>query len=196
MKVAASGLDSRVAIWVRKFPLGISQRRGKLSEEDRVTSGVPQGSVLGPLLFLAYVDDIWRDFESTIKFFSVDSVIHRKITNDSDIETQIDLDRMVEWAVENAMKINPSKSKAVSFTRSRVKDLLNYFLGGPNVTGLLVILLPLREYWRGMETTGKIRPIEVIEKNLFYFSRNNWCSTTAHTLYPSHCLNISEVSHG
>ena len=48
--------------------------------------------------------------------------------NDSDIYTlQIDLDRLGKWAVQNAMKINPGKSKAVSFTRARVKDPLNYF---------------------------------------------------------------------
>ena len=39
-----------------------------------------------------------------------------------------DLDRFGEWAVENAMKINPRKSKAVRFTRSRVKDPLDYSL--------------------------------------------------------------------
>ena len=39
-----------------------------------------------------------------------------------------DLDRLGEWAVENAMKINPSKSKAVRFTRARVKDPLDYWL--------------------------------------------------------------------
>jgi len=39
------------------------------------------------------------------------------------------MDRMVEWVEENAMKINQGKSKAVSFTRARVKDRLNYFLG-------------------------------------------------------------------
>ena len=48
--------------------------------------------------------------------------------NESDVDTlQIDLDRLGQWAVENAMKINPGKSKAVGFTRSRVKDRLNYF---------------------------------------------------------------------
>jgi len=104
---------------------------GQLSAEVRVTSGVPQGSVLGPLLFLAYVNDIWRNLESTIRLFADDCVIYRKIINNADMEKlQKDLDRLREWAVENAMKINPSKSKAVRFTRARVKDPLNYSLMG------------------------------------------------------------------
>jgi len=102
-----------------------------MSEEVRVTSGVPQGSVLGPLLFLAYVNDILRNMESTIRLFADDCVIYRKIINSPDMEKlQKDLDSLGEWAVENAMKINPSKSKALRFTRARVKDPLNYSLFG------------------------------------------------------------------
>jgi len=57
------------------------------------------------------------------------TVIYRKIINNENMERlQKDLDRLGEWAVKNVMKINPSKSKAVRFTRARVKDPLNYSL--------------------------------------------------------------------
>jgi hypothetical protein len=68
---------------------------GKLLEEVRVTSGVPQGSVLGPHLSLAYVNDIWSNIESTIRLFADDCVIYRKITNKEDMEMlQKDVDRL------------------------------------------------------------------------------------------------------
>ena len=52
--------------------------------------------------------------------------------HESDTETlQIDRDRLGQWAVENGMKINPDKSKAVSFTRAVVKDLLNQCFSQP-----------------------------------------------------------------
>jgi len=63
MKIAIWGMDSGVVAWVREFLLGRTQRvrlGRQLSEEVRVTSCVPQASVLGPLLFPAYVNDIWR----------------------------------------------------------------------------------------------------------------------------------------
>ena len=78
MKIANSGVDSRVAAWVREFLLGRTQKvriGGELSEEVRVTSGVPQGNVLGPLLFLSYVNDIWRNNVSTIRLLPDDFVI-------------------------------------------------------------------------------------------------------------------------
>jgi hypothetical protein len=114
-KIANTGVDSKVVVWIREFLLGRTQRvrvGRQLSAEVRVTSGVPQGSVLGPLLFLVYVNYIWRNMESTIRLFAEDCVIYKKIINHEDVgKLQKDINRLGDWAVENAMKINPSKSK-------------------------------------------------------------------------------------
>jgi len=85
--------------------------------------------LLFPLLFLAYVNDISRNIESTIRLFANDCVTYRQIINKEDIENlQKDLDTLGVWAHETAMKVNTSKSKAVRFTRARVKDPLDYSL--------------------------------------------------------------------
>jgi len=105
IKIANSGVDSKVVVWIREFLLGRTQRvrvGGQLSEEVRVISGVPQGSVLGPLLFLVYVNDIWGNMES---LFADDCVIYRKIINNEDMDKfQKDLNRLREWVVENKSK--------------------------------------------------------------------------------------------
>ena len=121
-------------VWIREFLSGRTQRvrvDGKLSEEVSVTSGVPQGSVLGPILFLAYVNDISRNMESTIRLFADECVIYTTIIKPEDMDKlQRDLDRLGEWATENAMKINPGKSKAIRFTRARTTVSLSYSLMG------------------------------------------------------------------
>jgi hypothetical protein len=125
------GVDSRVVVWIREFLLRRTQRvrvGGHLSEEVRVTSRVSQGSVLGPLLFLSYENDISRNNESTTRLFADDCIIYRKLQIRETEMLQKDLDMLGEWAVENAMKINPSKSKAVRFKRALVKDPLDYSL--------------------------------------------------------------------
>jgi len=121
-------VDSRVVVWVREFLVGRTQRvrvGGQLSKEVKVTSGVPQVSVLGPLMLLVYVNNIQGNIDSSITLFADDCIIYRKIPNKNDTEKlQKDLDTFGEWAVENGMKINPGKSKAIRFTRARVKNPL------------------------------------------------------------------------
>jgi hypothetical protein len=85
-------------------------------------------------LFLAYVNDIWRNIESKVRLFTDDCIIYRKILNIKDVEKlQADLGRAGDWAVENEMKINPNKSKALSFTKARMKDPQNYSLRDQNI---------------------------------------------------------------
>jgi hypothetical protein len=95
-KISASGVDMRVDAWAREFLSGHPQRfrvAGQLYVEVTVTSGVPQGSILDPLLSLMFVNDTWRITEPTIRLFTGNCIIYRKITDGKDIETlQIDLD--------------------------------------------------------------------------------------------------------
>jgi hypothetical protein len=118
-------VNSRVVTWVREFLVGRTQRgrlRGQVSKEFKGTSGVPQGSVLGPLKFLVYVNDIWRNIDMIIRLFGNDWIIYRKLTNKMDINNfQKNLDILEEWAVEYGMKIRNGKGKAIRFTTAQVK---------------------------------------------------------------------------
>jgi len=102
-KLTTTGVDLKVVVWVKEFLLGRSQRvraDGQLSEEVRVFSRVPQGSLLGHLLFRAYVNDIWRNNESNIRMFIDDCIIYRKIMDSSNIDKlQTDLNGLGEWTV-------------------------------------------------------------------------------------------------
>ena len=106
--IAATGVNFWVAVWLKESLLGRSQRvraHGQLSEGVRVTSGVPQESVLGPLLFLAYVNDIWRNTGSNIRLFADECIIYRKATDSSDIDKLLTgLSRLGDWAEGNEDK--------------------------------------------------------------------------------------------
>jgi hypothetical protein len=112
-KLAISDVGSRVVVWVRVFLVGRTKWvrvGGQLFKEVKVSSVVTQGSDLGPLEFLMYVNDIWRNIDSGIRPFADGCIICRKITNKKDIEKlQKEIDILLEWAVENGMKINHVK---------------------------------------------------------------------------------------
>ena len=67
-------------------------------------SGVPQGSVLGPILFLIYINDLEDDISSKVLKFADDTKVFRKVTKDTDKQSlQDDLDKLVKWSEKRQM---------------------------------------------------------------------------------------------
>ena len=71
---------------------------GETSSSSNVLSGVPQGTVLGPLMFLSYTNDISAGINSSIRLFADDCVLYQVIKTTGDYERlQQDLNTLVEW---------------------------------------------------------------------------------------------------
>lgn len=98
------------------------------------SSGVPQGSILGPLLFLMFINDITSRIEVEKSLFADDLKIFTKITSTNDcLALQRSLDKVLEWCHENSLDMNVDKCKVMSFTRRRSGILYNYSLGDINL---------------------------------------------------------------
>ena len=96
-----------------------------------VSSGVPQGTVLGPLMFLLYINDIGDDCISTIRLFADDTILHSVIESTLDAERlQFDLYVIGQWADKWLMQFNPSKCLVMRITRKCKPVIFNYKLMG------------------------------------------------------------------
>ena len=131
LKMRAHGIGMQIAEWVGEWLSGRKQRvvvNGKMSEWTEVTSGVPQGLVLGPTLFLIYINDIDDGVASTILKFADDTKIMRRVTSVEDAcELQEDLSRMYDWCGEWQMLFNASKCRVMHVGRRN--ECYDYFMG-------------------------------------------------------------------
>ena len=80
---------------------------GKFSNVEHVTSGIPQGSVLGPILFVIFINDLPDAIQCCIKLFADDSKIYRRVTNNDHIQMlQASLNNVILWAERWTMFFN------------------------------------------------------------------------------------------
>ena len=105
---------------------------GSTSEWVPVTSGVPQGSILGPLLFLLFINDMPDCTEpSILSLFADDVKCFRIINNIKDCEQlQRDLNSLYEWSQVWKLNFNVLKCKVLSFTRNVTPIVFKYHLNG------------------------------------------------------------------
>ena len=113
------GIDGVLLKWIKDFLTNRKQRvcvRGSYSSWCNVTSGVPQGSVLGPILFIIYVNDLPEVVQSKLWMFADDTKIYRTISSNEDsILLQNDLSIIMKWCSTWLMDLNYDKCKCMSF---------------------------------------------------------------------------------
>ena len=116
-KLRAMGIGGEVARWIENWLSGRRQRvvvNGSSSGWSPVTSGVPQGSVLGPLLFIVYINDIDEGIASRISKFADDTKLGIDVSIPENVERlKQDMERLGEWSDKWQMPFNLSKCKVM-----------------------------------------------------------------------------------
>ena len=153
-KLHRLGIKGRCADWISSWLHGRSQRvvvNGNFSSWKEVTSGVPQGSVLGPLLFLIFINDIDSSLTSSISKFADDTKLYRKVSDNDDASMlQRDLDRLFSWSQTWQMSFNADKCKVLHFGPKKVN--YDYNMNGSILSDVTF------EKDLGVVITGDLKP--------------------------------------
>lgn len=125
-KLASLGIHGNLLNWFSSY---LSQRRQRVvisstsSSWSSVNAGVPQGSILGPLLFLVYINDIVKDIQAKIRLFADDTSLYIIVDDPISSATILneDLRTIHTWSKDWLVTFNPSKTESMLFSRKRIK---------------------------------------------------------------------------
>ena len=134
-KIRSQGIGGKVLAWIEEWLCKRMQRvvlKGEKSEWEEVKSGVPQGSVLGPLLFIIFINDIDKDIISLLSKFADDCKITRKVNTDEDADNvQEDINTLSSWSDKWQLVFHPEKCKLLHIGHNNTNK--NYYLKGTEV---------------------------------------------------------------
>ena len=126
-KLNAIGIRGSLLNWFSDYLSDRKQAvviKGKISTYKAVTSGVPQGSVLGPTLFLIYINDIVDNIKSKVKLFADDTSMYLRL-NDGLARTAIlnsDIQKILTWSNSWKVDFNPTKTELLTISNHRQPD--------------------------------------------------------------------------
>ena len=137
-KLKSYGVKGKLLNWIEEFLTGRQQCvivNGERSSPGYVTSGIPQGTVLGPLLFVVYINDILENISSEGFLFADDTKIFRTITSRNNLlNLQSDIDALKEWSEEWGMEFNKGKCHVLSLGKfENIKHTHRYQLEGDEI---------------------------------------------------------------
>ena len=132
-KLNHCGIRGDTKGWIQSFLCGRSQQViiGENSEKAPVISGVPQGTVLGPLLFLIFINDLPKCVTSNVRLFADDCILYRPIKGKDDHKIlQEDLSNLATWEHKWGMQFHPEKCNVMSISRAKSPSQFAYNLKG------------------------------------------------------------------
>lgn len=142
-KLKSYGIADPLLSWMESYLAGrksLVRYAGALSDPFVVKSGVPQGSILGPYLFNLFLRDNNESIQSEFLCFADDIKLFLSIEDDSSTQSlQHSLDNIVEWCSSNAMLLNVSKCKVVTYSRSNSPLHVVYRINGAAMSRCEVI---------------------------------------------------------
>ena len=121
-KLRAAGVKEEILNWFNNYLSDRKQRvvlPGAVSDWLFIRAGVPQGSILGPLLFLLYINDIVTDIGSNIRLFADDTSLYTVVDDPSDAANCLntDLDKISRWAATWLVSFNSAKTESLLISR-------------------------------------------------------------------------------
>ena len=133
LKLSSLGIHGCTLQWLRFFLTQKKQRvviNGVSSDWADVISGVPQGSVLGPLLFVLYINDLESVVKrSVVKLFADDVLLYASVHSPADCSAlQDDLAAILHWTNRWQLRLNPSKCEALAITNKRNQLTYTYHI--------------------------------------------------------------------
>ena len=134
MKLDYYGIRGQPQNWIRNFLTNRSQRvvlDGEGSSHTPVRSGVPHGTVLGPVLFLLFINDLPESVSSNVRLFADDCIMYQEVTTTTHCEElQQDLKNLEAWEEKWQMAFHPDKCKVLRMNRKRKPLLYDYTIHG------------------------------------------------------------------
>lgn len=126
-KLESYGIKGEVKTWITNFLNNRTQRvsvNGNLSNWADVTSGIPQGSVLGPVLFVIFINDLPNAVRSVVRIFADDTKMYGKATTTEDrVELQKDIDNLSKWSDNWQLKFNTNKCSVMHLGHNNVRTV-------------------------------------------------------------------------
>lgn len=137
-KLGHAGICGSLLRWCESYLQNRSQLvmvRGFKSAAQVVPSGVPQGSHLGPLFFLAFINDLCASVTSKYQMFADDLKLYKVIREHNDtVSLQNDINAVTDWCSRNRMVLNAAKCYHIKFTRKRHPTQAFYHINGSLIT--------------------------------------------------------------